>query len=276
MRLWVMSGMLLLTATYQEAAIAAPAAAITVREVRTLPTPQLARELLGERLGSRVIESITQDDGDATGAPHSIVFFTHPVLSFPRLNGICSTDVITVAFNWFDLDAVNPATPLLIDHVEATSRYKAFPMPPGEPQSPENARAQAAACAAMATAIDAFRAPDPGDAQWLAAIQLEYARPSAQRHYKFACDDFADRSCTEAARMLPRLALPLASEVKAIDCAREGKDQIRRCFRLIFPYADSEQVEWEMSVVSGMANGMADVEIRSLKLTHQPRSFGVP
>jgi hypothetical protein len=252
-----------------------PGSTITVSEARTLPTPQLARELLGERLGSRVIEAVRHEYESSGSTPRYVDFYTQPEQPWPRINGVCRTDVITIEYNWFDFDAVDPSTPRKIVHVEATSRYLAFPMPPGEPGSPENERAQEAACANFDTALEAFRAPSAGDAQWLAAIAEEYSRsPSRNRRFNFTCRDLADPSCAQAASALPALSLRLASDVRLTDCPPERtRDQVRYCYRLTFPYAETDAPEWVLSVVAGMRDGMAPVEIRSLTLEHVQRSI---
>lgn len=249
----------------------------TVNDARTLATSQLARELLGERLGSRVMDAVRHEYDSETITPKSVDFYTRPEWPHPRINGICRTDVITIEYDWFDQDEVTPSTPLKINHVEAASRYKAFTEPAGEPGSPENDKAQEAACASFKTALDAFRAPDAGDAQWLAAMHREYSQASTRRRFKFECDDFADKSCAKAAAVLPSLALNLATLVAGIDCSKPEKgDQVNYCYRLTFPYFGTVDPEWIMSVVGGMRDGMAPVEIRTLKLEHQEKAFAIP
>ena len=242
---------------------------INVNDARSLPAPQLARALLGERLGSRVIEAVRHEYESSNGsAPLAVDFYTQPELPWPRINRICRTDVITVEYDWFDMDGPAPSTPIHIFHVEATSRYKAFPMPPGEPGSPENDRAQQAACANFRTALDAFRAPSTGDAQWLAAIEEEYLQATPRRRFNFTCRDYADVTCAGARQALTQLALNRASEVALVDCPGPSPDQINYCYRLVFPYRDKDDPEWAMTVVAGMRDGMAPVKIRSLRLDH--------
>lgn len=141
----------------------------TVGSVQTLPTHELAKELLGEQIASKVIEAVRhQYDTSEQVLPDYVEFYTQPELTDPRLNGICRTDVITVEYNWAELDrtsltdsddaqppksTVNASTPLKIAHVQAGGRYKSFPEPPSEPGTPENDREQAAACAQMTTAV---------------------------------------------------------------------------------------------------------------------------
>lgn len=278
-RPWVMP-ILALTASLSPATASPPnpGSTITVNEARTLPASQLARELLGERLGSRVIEAARHEYESSGSTPRSVDFYTQPELPWPRMNGICRTDIITIEYNWFDFDAVDSSTPMKIVHVEATSRYLAFPMPPGEPGSPGNERAQQAACANFNTALDAFRAPTPGDAQWLAAIESEYSSaPARDPRFNFTCSDFADPSCAQAARMLPALSLGLADDVQLADCPPQGsRDQVRYCYRLTFPYAGTEDPEWVLMVAAGMRDGMAPIEIRSLNLEHVQQPLVIP
>ena len=66
------------------------------------------------------------------------------------------------------------------------------------------------------------------------------------------------------------LSLNRATTVVAVDCQnRRSSDQTNYCYQLTFPYADSDNVEWQIAVEGGMRNGMAPVEIRSLHLRHQ-------
>jgi hypothetical protein len=261
----------------------------TVNDARELPIPQLAKDLLGERLGSRVIEASRHEyDGSSSSTPQYVEFFTQPELSAPVLNGICRTDVIIVEYNWFELDGAAPSTPLKIARIAAKSRFKSFPEPAGDPGSDEYDRAQTAACAAMRTAKDAFRAPSGGDAQWLAAIHREYSNPTSR--FTFGCKDFADASCGKARVALGGLDLNKATDVQHIDCpkVRTG-DQVDYCYRLTFPYAgetrfpeigDYEDVggspEWIITVFAGMRDGMAPVQIRSLQLEHLPKPIAIP
>lgn len=249
---------------------------ITVGEIRSLEAQKLAEQLVGKRLAARVIEATKEEYDSQSGLPKKVVFYTRPELAYPRINRICQIDVITIEFNWFDHEQVNASTPLEISHIEAASRFKAFEMPNGEPGSPENKRAQMAACANFATAIDAFRAPNAGDAQWLTEIEEEYLKAPRQKPLPFECDDYADRTCKQAAKALAKLALKLATEVKEIDCPRGGKKKwYQRCFRLTFPYASSDQPEWIMSVAAFIRDGSAPVEIGNLKLEHQRKPYAV-
>lgn len=177
---------------------------------------------------------------------------------------------MTVGYDWFDRDNASETTPLNVVHVEAVSRYKAFPMPPGEPGSSTNEEAQSEQCAKMTTAKDAFRAPSAGDAQWLAKLAQEYMRGPVGRAFPFTCDDFQDLSCKRSGMALSGLSLGRATRVVAVDCHnRRPNDQINYCYQLTFPYPDSDNVEWQIVVEGGMRNGMAPVEIRSLHLHHQ-------
>jgi hypothetical protein len=261
---------------------------LTVAQARTLPTHELATQILGDRLAAKVIEAVRHEGSD--DAPSYVEFYTKPTLTRPRLNGICRTDVITAEYELMDAssDTVSPSAPLDVTHVQAKGRYKAFPVPPGDYGTPENERAQAEACARMTTAVDAFHAPSAGDAQWLAAIEAQYSDPRSR--FPFSCDDFADRSCAKAQAQLPRLKLNEAKKVEATDCANERKgDQIDLCYRLSFPYPGEEcsdrqdssdfecsDVEWVLTVFAGMKEGDSPVRILSLHLEHQRRAVGIP
>ncbi|MGQ0661446.1 hypothetical protein [Sphingosinicella sp.] len=255
-------------------AASAQTAELTVTAVRTLPVPELARALLGERLGSRVIEAVRHDYEASQSVPRSVDFFTQPFAPWPRLNRICQTDVITIEYNWADLDEAQPSTPVTIFHIEATSRYLAIPEPPGDPSDPEYQRAHEAACAALTSARGAFRAPDAGDAQWLAAMEAEWSRTSSSSRFDFACDVSANVSCESTPQALSRLRLNQAAIVQRMGCPEmRRRGQINFCYRLIFPYADAviDEPEWDMTLVGEMQDGSAPVEIRSLRLLHMAR-----
>jgi hypothetical protein len=274
------------------AAAPTPAAAdllpLTVKDVRALPTPQLAKELLGERLASRVIEAERREyEGSSGSIPEYVEFFTQPELPSPVINGICRTDVIIVEYDWPEDDPASASTPLKIARVAAKSRYKSFPEPPGEPGSEEYTRAHKAACAGMKTARDSFRAPSGGDAQWLSAIHREYSDPESR--FTFTCNDFADRSCAKARQALRGLRLESAKDVQLIDCPKiRTGDQVDYCYRLTFYYPGEQQFpeigdyteldspEWTITVFAGMRDGMAPVRIRSLHLEHSRKSIGIP
>lgn len=300
---------LLIIAALGQAILALPCKAIaaadkfTIGDARSLPSDQLAIELLGEQLGSRVIDVKRYDYSTADeSVPQYIEFYSKPELTDPRLNGICRTDVITIEYDWSDLDqssmevtakALPPSTALKIAHMEAIPRYKSFPLPPGEPGTPENDRAQAAECAKMTTATDAFRAPSAGDAQWLAAIEKSYLDISSK--INFTCDDFADRSCVKAREALQRLPLRLSSKVETQDCPKtKTGDQVDYCYRLTFPYQDisssgfggspyadivdnptTYDQEWVLTVWAGMRTGSSPVMIRSLRLEHVPKPIPI-
>jgi hypothetical protein len=76
-----------------------------------------------------VIEAERREYPREGGVPRDVDLFSRPRIAYPRVNGICQTDVVTVEYNWFDRDQVVDSTPLSITHVEAASRYKAFPIP---------------------------------------------------------------------------------------------------------------------------------------------------
>jgi hypothetical protein len=140
---------------------------LTVANARNLPTSKLATELLGERLAQRVIEAKRHEyEGSSGSVPEFVEFFTQPELSSPVVNGICRTDVITIAYDWVDPESASSSTSLKIARIAAKTEYKSFPEPSG------------------------------GDAQWLTAIRNEYANPATR--FAFSCDDFADRSCKKA------------------------------------------------------------------------------
>lgn len=261
----------------------------TVSEARSLLTPQLANELLGQRLASRVIEAKRYEyQGSSGSVPEYVEFFTQPELSSPVLNGICRTDVITVEYDWVEHDnGVGPSTPLKIARLAARTEYKSFPELPGDPGSEGYDRLQAASCAAMKTASDAFRAPTGGDAQWLTAIHNEYA--SAVSRFAFSCDDFADASCRKAHETLRTLQLNAAKEIQLVDCPKiKTGDQIDLCYRIVFNYPaeyqlpdisdydEPSQPEWIITVFAGMRDGMSPVKIRSLHIEHDRQSLGIP
>lgn len=249
---------------------------LTVNAARTLPVPELARALLGERLGSRVIEAVRHEYGSSPSVPRAVDFFTQPVAPWPRLNRICQTDVITVEYNWADLDEPAPSSPISIFHVEAASRYLAIPEPQGDPGDPEYQRAHEAACAALTHATDAFRAPDAGDAQWLAAMETEWSRTSSSSRFEFTCDDSGNVSCESTPQALSRLRLNQAAIVQRMDCPeRRRGQQINFCYRLVFPYSGTDLPEWGMTLVGEMQNGSAPVEIRSLRLVHMARPIAM-
>jgi len=252
---------------------------LTFSKEKLLPATVLARKLLGERLGAKVIEAVRHE---RNGLPDYTEFYTQPEFGAPQLNGICRTDVITVEYNWPESSRASAA--LKIIHVEAIPRYKAFPVPPGEPGTSANGKAQAAACAAMKTARDAFRAPSSGDAQWLAAIETEYVGGAGP--FAFTCSDFADGSCVQAKRALTQLKLKPSTEVKGVDCPKgKSGDQLDECYRLTFPYpghdeysdnqdrrdAEDYDPEWIVTIFAGMHDGYAPVRIRSLNMEHVPR-----
>ncbi len=259
----------------------------TVNDARTLQTSQLARELLGERLGPRVIEARRYEYEGSTKIPEYVQFFTQPELPAPVINRICRTDVITIEYNWFEHDDVNGSKPLKIARVAARSRYVSFQEPAGDPSSEEYRQAHATACANMTSASDAFRAPSGGDAQWLAAIHDEYSNPA--NRLDFSCKDYADRSCVRAREALRGLALNLARDVEPIDCPKvKTRDQVNYCYRLTFPYAPGSypeigdyadvdsNPEWVITVFAGMRDGMAPVRIRSLNLEHIEKPLAIP
>lgn len=261
---------------------------LTVNDARALPTSQLAKELLGERLASRVIEARRYEYEGTAKIPQYVEFFTQPELPIPAINGICRTDVITVEYNWSEQESADASTPLKIARVAAKSRYLAFEEPRGEPGSEAYSRAHVAACASMKSISDSFRAPSGGDAQWLTAIRAEYLNPASTLN--FSCKDFADRSCAKAREALRGLTLNLANVAERIDCPKvKTGDQVNYCYRLTFPYASTERhpdvgdyadfendPEWILTVFAGMRDGMAAIKIRSLRLAHLPRSIGIP
>jgi hypothetical protein len=271
----------------------------TIGKAQTLPTRELAKELLGQQIASKVIEAVRHEyDTSEQVLPEYVEFYTQPELTDPRINGICRTDVITVEYDWADLDrssltdsgnaspptsTVNASTLLKIAHIQAVPRYKSFPIPPGEPGTPANDRAQAAACAHMTTAVDAFHAVTAGDAQWLAAIQREYT--GSAQHFGFTCSDFADRSCVQARRALRQLKLGPKTKVESVDCPKKKTgDQIDLCYSLTFPYPGADEYsdrqdyggggfehydpEWVLTVFAGMHDGMGPVKIRTLNMEH--------
>jgi len=259
----------------------------TVADARNLPTPQLALELLGERLAQRIIEAKRYEfEGSSRSVPEFVEFFTQPELSSPVINGICRTDVITIEYDWVEPESANSSTSLKIARIAAKTEYKSFPEPPGDPGSEAYNQVQTAACATMKTASDAFRAPTGGDAQWLAAIHNEYANPASR--FAFSCNDFADHSCRTARKVLENLPLNAAKEIRLIDCPKiRTRDQVDYCYRLEFDYpaerhlpdisdyGDAGEPEWIVTVFAGMRDGTAPVKIRTLHIEHQRKPYRV-
>jgi hypothetical protein len=267
------------------ATLPAQAPQLTVHDVRTFPVPQLARALLGERLGSRVIEAVRHDYGSTEPTPRSVDFYTQPEPPWPRMNRICRTDVITIEYDWSNFAESDDSSPVRIAHIEATSRYLAFPEPSGEPGLPEYDRASEAACAHFRTALDAFRAPNAGDAQWLASLEAEWRLPRNGSRFTFTCEDFADASCGRARRALTELRLNRAADVRNVDCPANRtrpRDSVNFCYRLSFDYPGTDDYpniddpEWILTVVGGMRDGMAPVEIRLLHLEHVRQPMAIP
>ena len=275
----------------------------TIGDARSLPSDKLAIKLLGERLGARVIEVKRYNSTSEPSVPEYVEFYSKPELTDPRLNGICRTDVITIEYDLRDHDrpameefnkALPSSTTLKIAHMEAIPRYKAFALPPGEPGTLVNDKAQAEECAKMTTATDAFRAPSAGDAQWLSDIERIYLNNGTK--INFSCDDFADRSCVKARDALKFLPLRLSSKVDKRDCPKtKTGNQVDYCYRLIFPYRDASSdgfgnyayadivdnsttydQEWVLTVWAGMRTGSSPIMIRSLRLEHVPRSVPIP
>ncbi len=242
---------------------------VTVERARNLKPSELASELLGRRIGAHVIEAVRHEYESSGKIPRDVQFYTQPVLTWPRSNGICRTDVISIEYDWFEHDVVQPSTVLNIFRVEASSRYKAFPIPAGDPASPESERAQAKACASMKSATDAFMAPSAGDAQWLDPIQQEYVASSAVRRFKLSCAGAEGSSCEHATKALPKLMLKLADKVDLVSCPLDkSDDQVTYCYKITFPYSGSNDPEWVLTIVGAKRDGMAPVRIRSLHAEH--------
>ena len=254
---------------------AASPSSITVGEARNLSPRELAVKLIGDQLGSTVIQAVRHEYQSSSGVPKEVELFTQPKSPWPRINGVCFTDVVRVEYDWFEHDDVDSSTPLRVFHVEATSRFKTFPMPLDELEYEESGRFQDAECAKIGNALDAFRSPSAGDAQWLAAMEEEYRQVSpVKRRFQLNCSDFADASCVQSANALIGLRLNLAIDVQLFDCPTlRTKDQVNYCYRLTFPYSGTDNPEWIVSIVGGMTNGMAPVEIRSLNIEHVKKPF---
>ena len=247
-----------------------PQSRLTVAEARSLPTEQLATKVLGPFLGRRIIEVVRYEYNSTEGPPEKVEFYSQPESPWPRLNRICSIDVITVEYNWMDFERVDDNAPLEVKRVSAESRYKAFDDPSGEPGTEAYQTASDAVCASIKTATDAFRAPSAGDAQWLAAIEKAYLKkPEHLARLPFSCDDFADNTCASALAQLSQLELKAATTVELTECdLPEQRWALSQCYRLTFPYAGSDNPEWELTVLAGIRTGSSPVEIRSIKLAH--------
>jgi len=209
-------------------------------------------------------------DGSEPSIPKAVDFYTQPMMPYPRINGVCETDVITVEFDWFDHPDMTADTPLKLNHIEAKSRFIAFPMPPGEPGSPENERLQIEACANFKTARNSFAAPSAGDAQWLAAMEREYSTPRTDEpSFAFTCQDFSDSTCAKARAILEHLVLKNAQLIEGVDCPpMRSRDQVNYCYRLTFPYQGTDDPEWELTLIGGMVDGFAPQQIRRAALKH--------
>jgi hypothetical protein len=247
-------------------------AALTVGEVRSSTMRALSSRVLGPYVGSHVIEMERHEylDNVGTTIPQEIDFYTQPTLAYPRINGICVTDVITVVFDWFEHSEVTPATALKFQHVAAKSRFLAFDKPSAEPGSSDSERLQAAACVGMTTARDAFSAPTAGDAQWLAAMERELSQSSkAVPRYQIKCLDFRGSACANARVTLSDLRLRDALAIDAVKCPPlRWHDQINYCYQLAFPYAGTTNPEWELTLIGGVSDGLAPQKIRSITMKH--------
>lgn len=239
----------------------------TVRDARTLPPKTLGERLIGSRIGP-VVAAQRQEYDSGGKTPREVELFLAPRMPWPYIRNICSVDVVTVEYNWFEFDGAQDNDSLKVHHIEAKSRFLSLEMPAGD-EDVDYSRIMES-CSKRTDVEKAFLAPDAGDAQWLMAMQREYSRDSGKGDtFPFECSDFEDRSCRKAASALKTLELERSVETEKIDCEMmKSKDQVNYCYRLTFPYPHSDRPEWILRLYGGMSNGSAPVRIRRAVLEH--------
>ena len=236
---------------------------LTVKDARTLTPEALGERLIGSRVGHVIVAQRREyDSGGKT--PKEVDLFLAPKMPWPYIRNICSIDVVTVEYNWFDFDGAKDNDGLKVHHIEAKSRFLPTDVPAGD--SDVDYSIIEASCSKLTHVERAFRAPDAGDAQWLVAMQREYSSGSA---FPFECSDLDDRSCAKADNSLKALSLDKSVETTRIDCEMpRSKDQVNYCYKLTFVYPNSNNIEWILKLYGGMSNGSTPVRIRLAKLEH--------
>lgn len=239
----------------------------TVEDARTLSPEALGKRLIGSRVG-RVVAAQRREYESGGKTPQEVRLFLTPKMPWPYIRNVCSVDVVTVEYNWFDFDGAQDSDSLKVHHIEAQSRFLPSNIPVGD-ENIDYGKIEAS-CAKRTDVERAFRAPDAGDAQWLMAMQREYSRDNGGSiAFPFECSDFEDRSCARAASAMRTLALQNSVQTIEIDCEMpRGEDQLNHCYRLTFPYPHSENPEWILKLDGGMSNGSAPVRIRRVALEH--------
>lgn len=242
----------------------------TVEDARTLSPEALGKRLIGNRVG-RVVAAHRREYESGGKTPQEVKLFLTPKMPWPYIRNVCSVDVVTVEYNWFDFDGSRNEDSLKVHRIQAQSRFLPSEMPVGD--EPIDYEKIEASCAKRTDVDRAFRAPDAGDAQWLLAMHKEYSRNNGTGFsFPFECSDFEDRSCAKAAIAMRTLELENSSETIEIECEMpRGSDQVNYCYRLTFPHRDSEHPEWILKLDGGMSNGSAPVRIRRAVLEHVRR-----
>lgn len=242
----------------------------TVKDARTLPPEELGQRLIGSRVG-RVVFVKRQEYDSGGRTPRQVDLFLAPKMPWPYIRNICSIDVVTVEYNWFDFDGAKDNDNLKVHHIEAKSRYLPTNVPVGDGDVDYNAIE--ASCSNLTNVERAFRAPDASDAQWLVAMHRQYTDiDQSAVVFPFECSDFEDRSCGKARLTLKGLRLENSVESLRIDCEMpQSKYQVNYCYKLTFPYPNSADPEWILKLYGGMSNGSAPVVIRHANLEHVRR-----
>lgn len=242
----------------------------TVKDARTLLPEALGERLIGSRVG-RVVAAQRREYSSNGETPKEVVLFLTPKMPWPYIGNICSVDVVTVEYNWFDFDGAKETDSLEVHHIEAKSRFLPSDVPGGD--ADVDYSAIEASCSKLGNVERAFRAPDAGDAQWLVAMQREYSRGNEKnKAFPFECTDFEDRSCAKATSVLRTLALENSIDTSAIKCEMpRSKDQVNYCYKLTFLYPNSDDPEWNLRLYGGMSDGSAPVRIRRAALEHLPK-----
>lgn len=246
----------------------------TVKDARTLSPEDLGQQLIGSRVGRVVFAQRRYYDSESN-TPMEVDLFLAPKMPWPYIRNICSVDVVTVEYNWFDFDGAKDNDSLKVHRITATSRYLPSAVPVGDAEV--DYTAVEASCSNLTNVERAFRAPDAGDAQWLVAMHREYSGDNRKvGTFPFQCSDFDDRSCAKAKLALSALKLENSSETIEIDCEKSGsKAGVSYCYRLTFLYPDSDSPEWILTLTGGMSDGSAPVRIRRAKLEHIRKPIGV-
>ncbi len=262
----IVLGLIVLSTPFLFAAAGQNAPSFTVKDARTLPPEALGERLIGSRIG-RVVAAQRREYDSSGKTPREVDLFLTPKMPWPYIRNICSVDVVTVEYNWFDFDGANESESLKLHHIEAKSRFLPSVIPIGDDVDYSEVEAS---CSKLTNVERAFRAPDAGDAQWLVAMHREYSSDGGKSAaFPFECSDFEDRSCAKAASAMRTLALENSVETIKIDCEMsKSKDQVNYCYKLTFIYPNSDDPEWYLNLYGGMSDGSAPVRIRRAVLEH--------